>query len=79
MRGSLRWHTRLAPVLPEAPLAVPLHHVALEPAVADRGDDEPAPAEGGVGLGVAIAAEGDEAVEVEIGAPLGPLAHVVNL
>src|SRR5262249_32941517 len=39
---------------------------------------EPALAEGGIRLGVAGAAEGDEAVEVEIGAPLGTLAHVVD-
>jgi len=55
-----------------------VHHIALKLAGPEGRDDEPALAEGGIRLGVAGAAEGDEAVEVEIRAPLGTLAHVVD-
>ena len=78
MLGALRRHARIAPGLPEDPLAVPLHYVALEPAGPERRDEEPAALEGGVRLRVAVAAEGDEAVEIKIGAALGTLAYVVD-
>jgi len=57
---------------------VALHDLALEPPASDWRDDEPASVEGGVRPGVAVAAKGDEAVEVKIGATLGTLAYVVD-
>jgi hypothetical protein len=44
-----------------------------------RGDDEPALGESGVHLGVAGAAERDQAVAVEVRAALGALPDVMHL
>ncbi len=52
--------------LRDAPFAVPSPHVAVESALAEGRDDESALAEGGIGLRVAVAAQGDQSVEVEV-------------
>jgi hypothetical protein len=48
-------------------------------AVPEGRDDESTLQEGGIGLGVAVPTQSNEPIEIEVRAPLGPLAHVVNL
>ena len=64
---------------PDAPLAVTAPHLAAELAVPEGRDDESTLQEGGIGLGVAVPTQSNEPIEIEVRAPLGPLAHVVNL
>src|SRR6266849_2637332 len=63
--------------LRNAPFAFPLHHLAVESALSQGRDDQPALAEGGIGLGVAVPAQGDQPVEVEVRAPLGAFGDVM--
>jgi hypothetical protein len=65
--------------LREAPFASPLHHRAAEPPGAERRDDEAAPDERSVRLGVAGAAEGDQPVAIEVRAALGAFLDVMDL
>jgi len=46
----------------DTPLAVPLPHLAMESAVPEGRDDESALAEGGIGLRVAVPAQGDQPI-----------------
>ena len=57
----------------------PSHHFALELTSSERCDHEPALAIRGICPGVAITAESDEAVEVEVGAAPSTLEDVMHL
>jgi len=73
-RGSARRRSHsLSATLPDAPFASPLLHHAVEPAGAESCDDEPAPTEGSIRLGMALPAQGDQAVAIEVRAALGAL------
>ena len=63
----------------DAPFASPLHHLAVESALSQGRDDEPALAEGGIGVRVAVPAQGDQPVEVEVRAPFGALGYLVHI
>ena len=54
-------------------------HLTAEAAVPEGHNDEPALAERGIGLCVAVPAKRDQPVEVEVRAALGALDHVVHL
>jgi Transposase DDE domain group 1 len=73
-RGEVGWIGLL-----EASFASPVHHRATEPALSEGGDAEPAALEGGVRLGVAGAAEGDQAVAIDVRAALRALPDVMHL
>src|SRR5713101_2899279 len=64
--------------LAQSPFAPP-HCLAPELAISEGRDDEPALAEGGIGLGVAVAAQGNQPVEVEVRAPLGALGDMMDV
>ena len=61
------------------PFASPLHHLAVESALSEGRDDESSLAEGGIGLGVAVPAQGDQSIEVEVRAPLGALGDMMHV
>jgi hypothetical protein len=61
------------------PLVSPSGDLASEAPVAKRGDDQAAASVGGICLGMAGRAECDQAVEIEVRAPLGALDDVVDL
>jgi len=63
----------------DAPLAVPVLHLTAEPALSEGCDDESALAEGGIAPGVAVPAQGDQPVEVEVRAPLSALGDMVHV
>ena len=71
--------TCISTLLSDAPFVVPLLHLAVEAAAPERGNDESTPPEGGIRPGVAVAAEGDQLVAIEVRAPLGALDHVMDL
>ena len=73
----MRRGSRISTVLRNTPLAVPVPHLAVESALSQGRDDEAALAEGGVGLGVAVPAESDQPIEVEVRAPLGAFGDVM--
>src|SRR5437660_8518404 len=77
--ATMRGGRSISIALLDAPFASPLHHLAVESALSQGRDDESALAERGIGLGVAVAAEGDQPVEVEVRAPLGALGDVMHL
>jgi len=54
-------------------------HLTAESPVSEGRDNESALAEGGIGLGVAVAAQGDQLVEVEVRTPLGALGDMVHV
>src|SRR5215831_5289582 len=56
----------------------PFHHLTAELASSEGRDNKPSLGERGICPSVAGATEGDEVVEVKIGAALGTLAHVVD-
>ena len=51
----------------------------MESALSEGRDDESAVEEGGVGLGVAVAAQGDQPVEVEVRTTLDSFDDVVDV
>ena len=53
----------------DAPFAVHVPHLARESGITDGRDDESAQAEASIGLGVAVAAQGDQLIEVEVRVP----------
>ncbi len=75
----MRWGGSFSTSLRDAPLAVPVPHLAAESALSEGRDDEPALAEGGIGLSVAVPAQGDQPVKVEVRAPLGALGDMVHV
>jgi hypothetical protein len=77
--SSIRCGAVIRTCLPKSPFTSPLYYHAVEPAVAERRDDEAAPTEGSVRLGMALATQGDQAVAVEVRAALGALPHVMHL
>ena len=79
MDGTRRLDGSISTALRDAPFASPLHHLAVEAALSEGRDDESALAEGGIGLGVAVPAEGDQPVEVEVRAPLGALGDMMHV
>src|SRR5438132_11160519 len=76
--ATMRGGRSISIALRDAPFASPLHHLAAESALSQGRDDESALAIRGIGLGVAVAAEGDQPVEVEVRAPLAALADLVH-
>jgi hypothetical protein len=62
----------------DRPLISPSGDLEDEAPVAQRGDHQPAPHVGGVGLGVARRTERHQAVEIEVRAALGALDDVVD-
>src|SRR5437667_9014034 len=75
MRGGRSSSTTLL----DAPFASPLRNLEVESALSQGRDDEPALAIRGISLGVAVPAEGDQPVEVEIRAPLGAFDDMVHV
>ena len=57
----------------------PFRHLTAELASSEGRDDKPSLGERGIRLGVAGAAEGDEAVEVEVRSALSTLEDVMHL
>ena len=79
LAGTMRGGRSISIALMDTPFAAPVPHLAVEPAVSQGRDDESALAEGGIGLGVAVAAQGDQPVEVEVRASLGALGHMMHI
>src|SRR5712664_278712 len=77
--ATMRGGRSISIALLDAPFASPLHHLAVESPLSQGRDDEPALAEGGIGLGVAVTAEGDQPVEVEVRAPLGAFGDMMHV
>ncbi len=77
--SSIRCGAVIRTCLPKSPFTSPLYYRAAEPAVPERRDDEPTLAEGNVRLGVTGSAERDQAVAIEVRAPLGALPDVMHL
>ena len=75
----MRLDGSISTALRDAPFASPLHHLAVESALSERRDDESALAEGGIGLGVAVPAQGDQPIEVEVRAPLAALGDMMHV
>ena len=75
----MKRRNRISTSLLDAPLAWSARYLAVELTLSEGRDDESALAEGGVGLGVAVAAEGDQPVEVEVGTPLGALGDMMHV
>jgi hypothetical protein len=75
----MKRRNRISTSLLDAPLAWSARYLAVELTLSEGRDDESALAEGGVGLGVAVAAEGDQPVEVEVRAPLGAFGDVMDV
>ena len=63
----------------DRPLVSPSGDLDGEAPVAERGDDQAAACVGGIRLGMAAGAEGHQAVEIEVRAPLGALDDVIDL
>src|SRR5215813_9502151 len=63
----------------DTPFVVPSPYLAPESALSEGRDDETTLPEGGVGPSVAVAAQGDQPVAIEVRAPLGALYHVMDL
>src|SRR5260370_20965116 len=63
----------------DRPLVGPVDDGTLKPPGTQRGDNEAAALKRGIRLGVAGAAEGDQAVAVEVRAAVGALPDVMHL
>ena len=63
----------------DAPFACSLLHLTMESALSEGCDDESALAEGGIGLRVAVPAQGDQPVEVEARTTLDSFDDVVDV
>ncbi len=69
----------ISTTLPDTPFTVPVPHLTAESAASEGRDDESALIEGGIGPGVAVAAQGSQAVAIEVRAALGTLPDVMHL
>ncbi len=77
LRGAPRARAIDGPGLrADRPLISPSGDLGGEAPVAERGDDQPAAGVGGIRLGMARRTERDQAVEIEVRAPLGALDDV---
>ena len=56
-----------------------MRHLTAEATVPDGRENEAALAEGGIGVRVAVPAQGDQPVEVEVRASLGALGDLVHI
>src|SRR5438445_10954698 len=68
-----------SPLRADHPLVGPLHDLEGEATVTPRGDHQPAARVGGIGLHVAVPAQGNQLVEIEVRAPLGALGDMVHV